>query len=73
MGSLNEFGWLAKENVTSHQKVTKICSEIPAVLRTLVSPRSSLGETSTPLRMTYRFFIYLYVLEVALVVSKLLW
>ena len=60
MGSLNEFGWLAKENVTSHQKVTKICSEIPAVLRTLVSPRSSLGETSTPLRMTYGFF-YLFV------------
>ena len=30
MESLNEFGWLAKENVTSHQKVIKICSEIPA-------------------------------------------
>ena len=28
-GSLNEFGWLSTENVTSHQKATEILNEIP--------------------------------------------
>ena len=54
MGSLNEFGWLAEENVTSHWQATEIRYEIPHRLRLALSPRSSLGESSTPLRMTYR-------------------
>ncbi len=32
MGSSNEFEWLTKENVTSHQKATEISNEIPAAL-----------------------------------------
>ena len=52
MGSLDEFGWLATVNVTSRWKATKSRYEIPAALRALLSPRFSLGESSTPLRMT---------------------
>ena len=58
MGSLNEFGWLTEENVTSYWQATEIRYEIPHRLRLALSPRSSLGESSTPLRMTYRGFVY---------------
>ncbi len=53
MGSPNEFGWLIKGNVTSHQKATEICYEIPqTALRFALFPRSSLRKSSTTLRMT---------------------
>ena len=53
MGSPNKFGWLTKENVTSPQKATETRFEIPLRQKCLaLSPRYSLGESSTPLRMT---------------------
>ena len=53
MGSPNEFEWLSAENVTFPRQATKTRYEIPqTALRFALSPRSSLGESSTPLRMT---------------------
>ena len=63
MGSPNEFGWLAITNVTSPWQATEICNEIPQRLRLAISPRSSLGEISTPLRMTYSGFMWFLTLE----------
>ena len=53
MGSLNEFGWLSTVNVTFSRQATESPNEIPHRPKGLaLSPRSSLGESSTPLRMT---------------------
>ena len=53
MGSRNEFGWLSTVNVTFSRQDTESLNEIPHRPKGLaLSPRSSLGESSTPLRMT---------------------
>ena len=62
-GSCNESWWLTKANVTFRWKVTEIPSEIPVAPCALLSPRSSLGESSTSLRMTYSGFVLLLLLK----------
>ena len=49
MGSRNEFRWLSKADVTSHQKATEICSEIP--LKHEVFFASSLALRSEKVRL----------------------
>ena len=63
MGSPNEFRWLSTENVTSLWQATEISNEIPLRLRLALLRRYSLHRSSTPLRMTYRGFIWWFVLE----------
>ena len=63
MGSPNEFRWLSTENVTFLWQATEISNEIPLRLRLALLRRYSLHRSSTPLRMTYRGFIWWFVLE----------
>ena len=57
-------------NVTSHRKDTEICYEIPQpALRFALSPRSSIGESSTSLRMTYSGFDLRYSVIMRLMVK----
>ena len=47
MGYGLAFGWLSTAKVTFRRQATEILSHIPLRLRLALSPRSSLGESST--------------------------